>query len=99
MAGAFRPAYAERRGTGSTSARGRVPRVHRLQICGDVTSEMAPSENNRRGSVYKRGGWPPTVGGPDDDVGTVPLSIRAILQAGNRASHMKVLLWSQRIAS
>ena len=29
------------------------PALHRLEVRGDVESEMAPSENNRRARVYK----------------------------------------------
>jgi transcriptional regulator len=29
------------------------PALHRLELRGDVESEMAPSENNRRARVYK----------------------------------------------
>jgi len=38
---------------GLTTSQGSLyPALHRLEVRGDVTSEMKPSENNRRARVY-----------------------------------------------
>jgi DNA-binding PadR family transcriptional regulator len=40
-------------GEGLTTSQGSLyPALHRLEVRGDVKSEMKPSENNRRARVY-----------------------------------------------